>query len=643
MTVGGAWGKLLHVDLSDGRQWVETPADEVYLKLVGGRALVAYLLLRDLPAHTDPLGPDNVLIFAPGLLQGSNLPGSGRHGVGAKSPLTGTIASAEVGGWWGHEFKRAGFDALIIHGQSDKPVYLWIRDGQVELRPAEHLWGRDTADVEVEIRRELGDERVRVAQCGVAGEKQVLFANIMHDVNRAAGRGGLGAVMGSKRLKAVAVRGNQNVPVAARKRVNAVAKWLGENYETMAAWAVKIGTVQGVRNWGRVGALPTLNFSQPMFEERESITGQLMHETILLERDTCQVCPINCKQVVEYDGRVIDNPYLRPDFFGRLKIDKAYGGPEYETLAGFGSVCGISDLLAVAKANEMCARWGMDTISLSLTIAFVMECVEKGLLAAEQTGGFLPHWGDAGAMLAAVEMTARRQGFGDKMALGSKRLAEWIGGGAEAYTVEVKGQELPMHEPRLKQALGVGYATAPVGADHQMNMHDTAFTKPGAELERVAEVQEIPPLALTDLGPLKMQLFYHEVNWRHALDSAVICHFHPYRYSHIAEALSGVSGHDYSVREVLAVGERAQTLCRLFNLREGFTAADDRLPARVMKAFAEGPLAGVVIDAGAFQAARQYWYGLMGWTEEGTPTPERLEALGLAELLDRGQAERAVA
>ena len=634
MAVGSTWGKFLHVDLSTKNIWIEEPPDEIYLKLVGGRALVAFLLLRDLPAGADPLGIDNLLIFAPGILQGSNLPGSGRHGVGAKSPLTGAIASSEVGGWWGHEFKRAGFDALIVHGRSSKPVYLWIKDGEAEIRSAGHLWGRDTADVQADIRRELGDDRVRVAQCGVAGENQVLFANIMHDVNRAAGRGGLGAVMGSKELRAVAVRGTLRVPVAERRQIGEVSKWLGENYQTLAEWAIRIGTVQGVRNWGRLGALPTRNFTEPLFEERESITGQLMHETILLERDTCQVCPIDCKQVVSYeDQEYPDNPYIRSDFFHKIKIDKAYGGPEYETLAGFGSACGIDDLLAIAKANESCSRWGMDTISLSMTIAFVMECVDKGLLTAEQTDGFLPRWGDAHAMLEAVDRVAHRRGFGDKMAWGSKRLSAWIGSDAEALTVEVKGQELPMHEPRLKQALGVGYATAPVGADHQMNMHDTAFTRPNDNLERVAEVQEIPPLALTDLGPLKMQLFYHEVNFRHALDCAVICHFHPYRYSHVAEALSGATGHSYTPQDVLTVGERAQTLSRLFNLREGFTAEDDKLPRRVMKAFQEGPLAGVEVPEEAFLAARNYWYGLMGWTEDGVPTTERLQQLGLTELL----------
>ena len=635
MTVGGTWGKLLHVDLTDGRHWVEEPSDDFYLKLVGGRALVAYLLLRDLPVGADPLGPDNLLIFAPGILQGTNLPGSGRHGVGAKSPLTGAIASSEAGGWWGDEFKRTGFDALIVHGKAEKPVYLWIKNGEIEFRSAEHLWGKDTADVQWAIQDELDDKRVRVAQCGIAGENQVLFANVINDINRAAGRGGLGAVMGSKNLKAVAVRGSQRLPVSERKRVNPVAKWLGDNYKTKAAWAVEIGTIRGVRALTPMSALPTHNFQDPKFENFESISGELMQETILLERDTCQVCPITCKQVVEYsDETFSDSPYFRSDFVKKVEIAKEYGGPEYETLASLGSACGVDDLLAVSKANEHTARWGMDSISLGMTIAYVMECVDRGLLTAEQTGGFLPRWGDAAAMLKAVEMIAKREGFGDKMAEGSKRLAQWIGNGAEEFLVEVKGQELPMHEPRAKHALGVGYATAPVGADHMMNMHDTGYTAPGDALDRVAAVQKINPLPFNDLGHEKMELFYHEVNWRHSTDCALICHFYPYDYNHVAEALSGVTGHNYSAHDLLAVGERAQTLSRLFNMREGFSVEDDRLPRRVMKAFKEGPLADVEITDEMFLNARNYWYGLMGWTDEGIPTSERLDKLGLNGLLD---------
>lgn len=648
MAIGGTWGKILHVDLSSGKTRVEILPDDLYLKLVGGRGLVAYLLLRDMPAGADPLGPDNLLIFAPGILQGANLPGSGRHGVGGKSPLTGGLGSAEAGGWWGHEFKRAGFDALVVHGQAAAPVYLWIRNGEVTIRPAGHLWGRDTATVEEAIRAEVGDDRARVAQCGVAGENGVRYAAIMHDINRAAGRNGLGAVMGSKRLKAVAVRGALNVPVADRKQVLPVAKWLGDNYKELSAWAVQMGTPGSVTYLNRVGGLPTRNFQDASFPSAAAIGGQTMHKTILVARDTCQVCPISCKQVVAYESESAVERIsewrelgLRTPTPAVTSIERVYGGPEYESLGALGSSCAVDDLVAVAKANELCARWGLDTISTGMTVAFVMECVERGLLTAERTGGFLPRWGDAAALVEAVDMIAHRRGFGAQMAEGTRRLARWIGGGAEAYTVEVKGQELPMHEPRLKHALGVGYAVAPVGADHMMNIHDTSYTSPGEGLSRVNAVYPVGPLPantatpsdLQPLGPEKMELFYHEVNWQHFQDCAVTCMFYPYDYTHLAQAISGVTGHAYGVADILAVGERAQHLARLFNLREGLTAADDRLPKRVMQAFTEGPLAGAEITEEAFYRARQTWYARMGWTPEGVPTPARLAALGLEGLI----------
>ncbi len=325
---------------------------------------------------------------------------------------------------------------------------------------------------------------------------------------------------------------------------------------------------------------------------------------------------------------------MRSDFVQKLKIDKAYGGPEYETLGSVGSACGVDDLLAVAKANEYSARWGMDSISMGMTIAFVMECFDNGLLTPEMTGGFKTGFGDAAGLMQACEMMAHKEGFGEIMAQGSKRVAEWIGPEAKQYLVEVKGQELPMHEPRLKHALGVGYAVAPVGADHMMNMHDTGYTSWGDSLEKVAEVQRFEPMPASYLGPEKMQLFYHEVNWKHLLDCGIICHFHPYNYRHVSEAISAVTGHEFEPLDLLAVGERAQTLCRLFNLREGLTAEDDVMPKRVMKAFKEGPLAGVEITDEAFYGARNYWYGLMGWTEEGVPTAERVEKLGLTDLIE---------
>lgn len=634
MAVGGVWGKILHVDVTDGSSWIETPPDEIYLRLVGGRAMVAYLLLKNTPAGVDALGPDNVLVFATGALQGSNLPSTGRHGVGAKSPLTGAIASAEAGGWWGHEFKRTGYDALVIHGRAPSPVYLVIQAGLVGLQDATHLWGKDTADVQAAIRAELGDEKVRVAQVGVAGENEVLFSAILHDVNRAAGRSGLGAVMGSKNLKAVAVRGTMNVPQADRQRLTPVAKWIGQNYRDSMEWAVSMGTPGSVYHHEKVSNLPVRNFQDPRFPEAKSIDGQLMAATIRTGRDTCQACPVYCKQVVEYQGQAFpEQPLLKTSLTGKTTIEEGYGGPEYETLGAFGSACGVTDLIAVAKANELCARWGLDTISTGMTIAYVMELVDRGLLGAEQTGGFLPRWGDAEAVLRAVDMIAHCQGFGQMMALGTKRISQWVGQGSADYLVEVKGLELPMHEPRTKVGLGLGYAVAPVGADHNMNFHDGEYSSPGGSLDRVAAVYGAEPMPVTVLDKKKVELFYHEVNWKHFMDCAVVCMFYPYNYVQLADALSGATGYDYTPEEILRVGERAQHLCRLFNLREGLTAADDRIPKRIMRPFAEGPAAGVEISEQNFLAARQQWYALMGWSPEGVPGEERLSHLGLSELL----------
>ncbi|GAB4433245.1 MAG: aldehyde ferredoxin oxidoreductase family protein [Anaerolineae bacterium] len=626
--IGGTHGKILHVDLTTNKTHIETPPDDLYRLLVGGRALVAYLLLRDLPPNTDPFSPDNLLIFAPGVMQGSNLPGAGRHGVGGKSPLTGAIASSEAGGWWGHEFKRTGFDALVIRGRADAPVYLWINNDQVELRPAGHLWGQNTAPAQAAIREELGDNRVRVAQIGPAGENQVLYAAIMHDINRAAGRNGLGALMGSKNLKAVAVRGTLNLPVAQRKQVTGVAKWLGDNYKELAAWAVPgtgRGTQDSLTNLAYVGGLPTRNFGESTFENAELLSGERNYDMFLKERDTCQACPITCKQVFENDD---DDPYR--------KLNPDYGGAEYEAMAAFGPSCGVEDNLAVLKANELANAYGLDAISAGASIAFAMECFEHGLLTAADTGGLAYHWGDADLLVRSVEMIAHRQGFGDMLAEGVHRMAQRIGPAAAPFDLTVKGQELPMHEPRLKHALGVGYAVAPVGADHMMNMHDTAFTGPGDSLDRVNSALDAPlgPVPANLLNEDKMTIFYHELNWMHFQDCAINCHFYPYSYQHLAEALSGVTGLSYGIHDILQVGARAQTLSRLFNLREGFTADDDRLPKRVMQAFKDGPLAGITITDATFNWARRRYYEMMQWDPDtGVPSQQCLDDLALTGLL----------
>jgi aldehyde:ferredoxin oxidoreductase len=487
-----------------------------------------------------------------------------------------------------------------------------------------------THPTEVAIRQELGDERIRVAQIGPAGENQVRYAAIMHDVNRAAGRNGLGAVMGSKNLKAVAVRGSMKVPVAVRQPVTEVAKWLGQNYKELAGWAaagIGRGTQDSLMNWAYFGALPTHNFGEPLFAHPELLSGERNYEMFLKERDTCQACPITCKQVFEHES---DNPYqkLRPE----------YGGPEYEAMAAFGPNCGVEDNLAVAKANELANANGLDAISTGAAIAFAMECFERGFITAEETGGLSFRWGDAALIIKAVELIAQREGFGNILAEGVARMSQRFGQQTEPYNLTVKGQELPMHEPRLKHMLGVGYAVAPVGADHMMNAHDTDFASDGEGIKRVnsalPELLHVGPLPPTSLSEEKLRIFYHELNWMHFQDCAVNCHFYPYSYEHLAQALSGVTGCDYTIHEILAVGERAQTLSRLFNLREGFTADDDKLPKRVRKAFQSGPLAGVEISDDAFEWAKRRYYEMMGWdADSGVPRVPRLDELGLSGLL----------
>ncbi len=626
--IGGIHGKILHINLSTEKYYVEHPAESVYSLLVGGRAFVAYYLLKYLPPLTDPLGQENLLIFAPGILQGTSLPGAGRHGVGSKSPLTGAIGSSEVGGWWGYEFKKTGFDALIIHGKAKKPVYIWVNNENIEIRSAEHLWGLTTGLTQASIQDELGDRKVRVAQIGPGGENLVLFAAIMHDVNRAAGRNGLGAVMGSKNLKAIAVRGTKQVPVADKSLLLNVAKWLGRNYKTKAAWATKDigrGTQDTLMQMSYLGGLPTNNFGTPLFDDDEMVSGERNYEMFFKDRDTCNACPISCKQVFEHNDEDINR-----------QLDPQYGGPEYESTAAFSSNCGINDSLAVAKANELSNAYGLDTISAGASIAFVMECFENGIITSSDTGGLEYRWGDSDLLVRSIEMIAYRRGFGNVLADGVNKMAKRFGERAEQFNLTIKGQELPMHEPRLKHAMGLGYAVAPVGADHMMNIHDTDYQMDGDGISRVNTILDKPvkPVRPNDLGEDKMQIFRHELNWRHFQDCAVTCHFYPYDYHHLAEALSGVTGLQYSTQDVLDVGARAQTLSKLFNIREGFREQDDKLPTRVMRAFESGPLAGVEITKESFEWAKHRYYELMNWDREtGVPSIECLRELKLLDML----------
>ena len=603
--------RILRVNLTDGQITVETPDDVFYRRYLGGAGFVAYYLLKEVPPDTDPLGPDNRLIFACGPLTGAPLAGSGRNAIGARSPLTGAMGESEVGGFWGAELKAAGFDAIIVEGQASSPVYLWVHDGEVELRDAAHLWGLENKPTHTAIRKELGEKRARVALCGPAGEKLVRYANIMADLKHAAGRTGLGAVMGSKKLKAVAVRGTGKLPLADPAQVGALARWMRDNYRDLMGKFPDLGTGVSTVPYNQSGALPVHNFRDGRLDGADVLGREGLAEHVVIRMESCYACVVGCKKVA-----ALDEPY---------PVDQAYGGPEYETATGLGSNCGVTDVYAVTKASERCNALGLDTISAGGTIAFAMECYEEGLLTAEDTGGLDLRFGNAETMLQLLELIAARQGIGDLLAEGSKLAAERIGGGAERFAVHVKGQELPYHDPRIQHGLGLGYAISYTGADHMHNAFDSSYEHE-AGLDSVRNLGVLEPMPATWLGPEKVRAVIYGSLRRHLDNCLVLCNFLPYRNDQVVEAVRAVTGWDTNAWELWKAAERLVTMARAFNVRQGFTPADDRLPPRMSEPL--GP--GAPIDPAAVEAAQPIYYEMMGWDPvTGVPRAAKLHELGI--------------
>jgi aldehyde:ferredoxin oxidoreductase len=612
--VNGYAGKILRVNLTNSNISTEEIGESFCRKYLGGAGFIAYYLLKELPNGVDPLGPDNKLIFATGPLTGIRLSGCARHCVGAKSPLTNTIAKSEAGEFWGPELKAAGFDAVIIEGKATKPVYLSINDGQASIKEAAHLWGKNTKETQAIIRTELQDEHVRVAMIGPGGEKLVRYACIMHGPYDAAGRGGLGAVMGSKNLKAVAVRGHQPPPVAKPEVVKEMRDWLTANNNTIKLFQ-DLGTGGYMGSYEATGNLPVRNFRDGLFPTVTQIEGKTIKETVRTGMDGCFACIVRCKKVVK-----IDEPY---------QVDPAYGGPEYETLASLGSDCGIDNLKAICKGNELCNAYSLDTISAGGVIAFAMECFEKGILTSKDTGGLEVRFGDVNAMLKLIELIARREGIGDLLAEGSAIAARKIGKGAEAYAMHVKGMELPLHDPRLKTGIGLGYMVDPHGADHCLNLHDTLFVMNG-QMKDLHSLGLLDGIPADEMSPRKVALLKAMQGVRLLGDALGICMLLPYNYRQLADLTAAVTGWDTDIPEQIRTAERIMTMMRLFNIREGFNAADDKLPARIFQPKTDGILSTTKLDPVKYESAKKYYYSLMGWDETGVPLLERTEDLGIA-------------
>jgi len=624
----GTTGKILRVNLTNGAIETETLTEEFYRLYPGGKALAGYILLNELPPHTDPFSPENVLVIANGLLTGAPVSTATRYIVSARSPLTGGYGESEAGGFWGPELKMAGWEAIVVKGKAPKPVYLWVNGDQAEIRPAEHLWGQMTADVQEDIRLELGDDKIRVLQTGIAGENRVRFAGLTNDLRHFNGRNGLGAVMGSKNLRAIAVRGTQRYQSLAydAKTLMSIGGKLAKSVkENPLSWDLQQrGTPGLVEPLNTGGILPTRNFRQGAFEKMEDVKWEAYEKQILTARRSCYACAVRCKREVAVYGQ-----------------PSPYGGPEYETVGAFGPNCGVNDLQAIARAGELCNAYMLDSISCGGTIAFAMECFEHGLIGLDDTGGIDLRFGNAEAMLRMIELIARREGIGDLLAEGSKRAAEKIGGDAHFFAMQVKGQELAMHEPRGKYNVGMGYAISEIGADHLVVAHDSAFANPDSIQFKSARglgiEKALPPRSL---GDEKMELFYILEKWGSLEKVVGYCFFGPAPRSFIPvedvlASINAATGWTLSMQDALRIGERATNMARIFNLREGFSRKDDTLPERLFQGLENGALQGNALPRDEFEASLTSLYRIKGWhPESGVPTRERLEGLSLGWALE---------
>ena len=629
----GATGKILRVNLSSKKIQIEEPNEEFYRLYIGGTLLGTYYLIRETTPGIDAFNKENVIVFATSVVTGVPIPGLSRFSVVSKSPLTGGLAASEAGGWWGPELKFAGFDAVVISGKAEEPVYLWIHDGQIEFRDASNVWGKATKEAQEIIRKEIREPRARVAIIGPGGEKLVRYACILNELKHVNGRGGLGAIMGSKNLKAVVVYGsNRKVKCKNLKAIREIAKRINRSFlDTPVGYIMnKLGTSNGVLMNDALGTLPTRNFNSGQFEEVEKISGERMNETLVKSKEGCFACPVLCKRAVE-----ANLPY---------QIDSAYGGPEYETIAALGSACGVDDLVAIAKANELCAANSLDTISTGVSIAFAMECFENEVINSQDTGGIELRFGNAEAMLKMTEMIAKRTGFGNILAEGVMRAAKKIGRGAKKYAMHVKGQEFPLHEPRGKGVgMGLGYALSPTGAEHCRILPDTVFEKKSSLA--ITWFSHLGIRGILDrmyLGPEKVRQFLIMERFGTLVNTYGVCLISITAGSLISipdlvQIVKHTTGWDNTnLRELMDVADRTDNLARIYNIREGFRRKDDWLPERMFEPLGGGKNKGLKLDKREFTEALTRYYEMRGWNSKtGIPTIGKLYELEIGWVFEK--------
>jgi len=608
----GYRGKMIRVDLAERKIEIEEPNVSTYEKYIGGSGIGAKYLYDETCPETDPLGPENRLVVVTGPFTGTAVPSAGRHHLMARSPLTGLFGESNVGGSWAVHFKKAGYDGIIIQGRADQPVYLWIHNDGVEIRDASPVWGKDSYDSAAWLKDETVS-KATVAVIGQAGERLAGIAGIPHIglIVRQAARAGLGAVMGSKNLKAMVSYGTKEIPLANREFLNQDIKKLMPHIRKATETFGKFGTAGGVDNYEKIGNFPIQNWRGSHWKNAEKISGVTMQKTILNGRRACFGCPIACGRHIQ----LTEGPYAPLDC----------AGPEYETVGLIGGACMIDDLAVICKANDLCNRYGLDTMSTGATIAFAMEAYERGIFGIADTDGIELTWGNGPALLEIIGKIARREGIGDLMAEGSRKMALMIGEKALEFAVHVKGLEPSAHDPRRFFSQALSYATAARGA-----CHNASWSHPyemGLSMPEIGINAPQDPYQIEGKAEFTAKL----QDLMSVMDALIICRFtqvgRAVNINNILKWFYFITGREIDLETFMRTGERIFNLKRLYNIRLGTSRKDDILPPRFMKMNRSGegltnqipPLGRLLVD----------YYSYRGWNEDGIPTPEKIRELDI--------------
>lgn len=612
--VNGYANFLLRVNLSEKTINKESLPESFLNKYIGGSGLGIRIAYDEIPPNSDPLGLESKIIFATGPITNTAFGTAGRFQVVFKSPLTGMLCDSSSGGFWGAEMKSAGYDVIIIEGKSDQPIFLLIQDNFVSIESATHLWGKDAYETIDIFQKQSTFDGAKILTIGPAGENLVPYSCMINDSGRTPGRGGTGAVMGSKNLKAIVIKGTQQISLSDPVGFKKFAVGLNKTNATTDGIANlrEYGTAEVMDNAWPVSDIPVKNWSIGSYEDlTTSLGGKKMKETILVPHVGCYKCPIGCSRWVKIDNE-------------KYKMDAA--GPEYESLGALGTMCLIEDLEAVSYAAHLCNIYGLDTISCGSSIAFAMECYEKGILTKKDTDGIDLSWGNQDALIEIINKVAYKDGIGDLIGKGTKKMGEILGGGSIDFAVQVKGLEAPMHDPRAFFSWATTYATGPRGACHLHGMSGVFEDSDDPMIEW--DISGRYPRH-SDEGKAKIARMAQ--NWSHLLDSLVICYFASFtiKPSDMAILLKLSTGYEYSTKDLFTIGERINALHRSYNYLCGIRKEDDKLPKRMLEPLQNGGAAGKVPD---LKKQLDEYYEIRRWDDTGRPNYDLLVELDLQDV-----------